>query len=157
MATTVKFVSHREQRFKEISSTLESNMQSVVQFLKRDIVKSLGGARHGIHYPGRVGISAYTASAPGEAPAHRTGNLASRIDTKVEKATNQVTGIVGTHVNYAIPLEFGSMYMQPRPFMFPAVGRNKKMIIDTLKQTPTITGVAQFMIGEETLTTEWEL
>ncbi len=154
---TVKFVSYKEQRLKEISDGLESNMQKVVNLLKRDIVKSLGGTRSGIHYPGRVGIRAYTASAPGESPAHRTGNLASKIGTKIEKSINQITGVVGTHVNYAIPLEFGGMYMASRPFMFPAVERNKNKIIDILKQTPQFTGVASFEIGEETLTTEWEL
>gem|GEM_PF-657366 len=59
----------------------------------------------------------HQASAPGEAPATDTGNLASRIDFKREGA---MSATVGSQVAYAAMLEFGTSRIDPRPAWVPA-------------------------------------
>jgi hypothetical protein len=56
----------------------------------------------------------HQASAPGEAPAGDTGDLARRIGTDVDPAT--LTGSVTFSSKHARPLEYGTVNMAPRPF-----------------------------------------
>lgn len=73
----------------------------------------------------------HQASAPGEAPASDTGNLARNIRLKADKDKGVVEVIAKTP--YAKHLEFGTagdpstgrMPMEPRPFMAPAFNRNR--------------------------------
>ena len=65
---------------------------------------------------GRV-YGEHQASAPGEAPASNTGDLARSI--RVVKGEEK-TWFVVARVPYASYLEFGTEYMEPRPFMTPA-------------------------------------
>lgn len=58
------------------------------------------------------------ASAPGEAPAVDLGNLISSIQV-IEVTSSRAT--VGTSVDYAEHLEFGTSQMAPRPFFRPVV------------------------------------
>ena len=62
----------------------------------------------------------HQASAPGEAPATDTGNLASRIDFKRE---GPMSATVGSNVVYAAHLEFGAprAKIEPRPSWVPAI------------------------------------
>ena len=66
---------------------------------------------------GRKRDKPHQASAPDEAPATDTGNLASRIDFKREGATSAT---VGSQVVYASMLEFGTSRIAPRPAWVPA-------------------------------------
>ncbi len=60
----------------------------------------------------------HQASAPGEAPAIDTNAL--RDSIQVEMEPGSLTATVGTNVEYAPYLEFGTSKMAPRPFMTPA-------------------------------------
>ena len=83
-----------------------------------------GGKKSGNVY--KRGDKTHTASAPGEAPASDTGNLASNILVQYDKT--KVTASVIANTPYASALEYGSRGdpsrrippLPPRPFLRPA-------------------------------------
>src|SRR5262249_8733772 len=61
----------------------------------------------------------HRASAPGEPPALDTGALRKSVEPDVDRANRTVTLYVGGYeAPYAEDLEFGNLYVEPRPFMF---------------------------------------
>jgi HK97 gp10 family phage protein len=72
--------------------------------------------------------ASHTASAPGEAPATDTGTLVSSIKV----STGRMSGEVGSKLPYAFFLEYGTLYMDARPFLRPALEANQQYIIDAL-------------------------
>ena len=74
----------------------------------------------------------HQASAPGEAPASDTGRLVNSIRTRYEN--DYMTGIVAASTAYATVLEFGTLKMEPRPFMRPALARKRDGIKSTITQ-----------------------
>jgi len=73
------------------------------------------------HRKGRT----HQASAPGEFPAADSGRLHQSITTATVR--DDATSIVvetGANVSYATWLEFGTVNMEPRPFMTPAFREN---------------------------------
>ncbi len=97
--------------------------------IQGDAVKSIQrGPKTGREYP--RGKKTHRASAPGEAPASDTGNLARNIRVKVNRSKGEVA--VEANTPYAAALEFGTRGnpskkqppMQPRPFMGPAFHKN---------------------------------
>jgi HK97 gp10 family phage protein len=106
--------------------------------IQADAVKSIQrGPKSGKSYA--RGRKSHTASAPGEAPASDTGNLARNIRVKVNRSKGEVA--VEANTPYAAALEFGTRGnpskkqppMQPRPFMGPAFHKNVKGGPDRLK------------------------
>lgn len=77
---------------------------------------SMSGPKRGRIYP-RPGGKVHRASAPGEAPAIDTGALVNSIQMAME---GDLTAVVGTAVEYAPYLEFGTRRMAPRPYLGPA-------------------------------------
>jgi HK97 gp10 family phage protein len=71
----------------------------------------------------------HQASAPGEAPASDTGNLASNIVVDFIREGNAALVVVKSRAPYSIPLEFGTKNIEPRPFMRPAYRKHKNDII----------------------------
>jgi len=61
-------------------------------------------------------------------PVHVEKRSGSRPWKIVEKSGNDVIGRVGTNVEYAIPLEYGTSKMAARPFMRPMLENDKKKI-----------------------------
>lgn len=59
----------------------------------------------------------HTRSAPGESPAIDTTALVTSVGVDV---TGKMSAVVGTNMEYAEALEFGSHKMAPRPFLGPA-------------------------------------
>ena len=71
----------------------------------------------------------HTASAQGEAPASDTGFLASQITINVQtRANGEVVGQIISSAPYSKALEFGTTNMMPRPYMQPALEKNKRKI-----------------------------
>jgi len=128
--------------------------------LTRTIQKRLSGDRHGRWYPvpgnkwydktspkenraknyyvkftgttnrNEILGGAYQASAPGEAPAVRTGRLRQSFFMTVEQTgTTGYRVMVRTHVNYADDLEYGTEKVEPRPFLLPALRDAMPVII----------------------------
>jgi HK97 gp10 family phage protein len=81
----------------------------------------------------RGGIS-HTASAAGEPPATDTGFLVSNITSSVKTEGTQVIGQIIASAPYAKPLEFGTTNMSPRPFMQPALNKNRSKIKRIFKE-----------------------
>lgn len=97
------------------------------QFVHADAVRSVQrGPKTGEIY-GR-----HQASAPGEAPATDTGNLASNILVDIIPGSVDIEAKVISRAPYSIALEFGTKNMEPRPFMRPAFEKNKKRIQDLI-------------------------
>lgn len=70
-------------------------------------------------------------SLPGEPPAVQTERLIGSIDYELLGEEEGVR--VGTNVEYAKYLELGTHRMAARPFLVPAVQRNRRKIKDELK------------------------
>lgn len=71
----------------------------------------------------------HTASAEGDAPNTDTGRLVQSIQVEV----NRKTVDVGSTLDYASYLEFGTKRMVARPWLFPAFERNKAAITRLIK------------------------
>ena len=81
--------------------------------------------------------ASHKASAPGEAPATDTGNLADNITQERQKTASRIhTFIVGTRVNYAKWLEFGTRMMAARPFMAPALRKERPEFMKRVANLP---------------------
>lgn len=97
----------------------------------KGVVKILRGSRSGRIYRVPGTQRTYQASAPGEAPASRLGDLRTSYRFLVRK--NEV--LVGTPLHYAVPLEKGSRKMAPRPHLKKAYMLNRSAILGHLNGT----------------------
>ena len=102
--------------------------------VRGDAVKAIQrGPTTGMTYergPGQNLSSSHRASAPGEAPATDTGTLASSINVK---QIGPLVGTVGSSLNYAGWLEFGTLSMDARPWLAPSLESNNRFIVDKFK------------------------
>lgn len=89
------------------------------------------GPKSGREY--KRGTVTHKASAPGQAPATDTGNLAASIGWNVDAGT--LTAEVFASAAYAVHLELGTRHIQPRPFMVPALEASRKRGLSILKAT----------------------
>ena len=87
------------------------------------------GAKTGVTYQKYNPNRTHTASAAGEPPATDTGRLVSSIFQDTKRRGKTFVGIVGSSVDYAVHLEFGTTKMAARPFLQPALDKNRKKII----------------------------
>lgn len=83
------------------------------------------------------GSVTHRASAKGEAPANDTGRLAGSIIT-IQNSLEALVIAGRGMVRYASFLEFGTAKMGERPFMMPALEKNRTWIIDRLKRAVRI-------------------
>ena len=97
-------------------------VNGTAQNIRTHAIKSIQrGTKSGIVYEKTSPKRTHKASAPGEAPATDTGLLANSIQADIEG--RQAT--VFTNTEYAPWLEFGTQDMEPRPFMFPAMEKER--------------------------------
>jgi len=112
MARTVVTLTHN--RFPEIARALPREVGEIVEETVLDIETNIkigmASAHNGEWY------GSHQASAPGEMPAIDIGVLAASILTDV-KGTK---GTVYTNAEHSEHLEYGTVNMEPRPFMTPA-------------------------------------
>ena len=82
----------------------------------------------------------HQASRAGEPPASDTGFLVSQITSNVKTNPNgAVVGQIISAAPYSKFLEFGTTEMLPRPFMQPALRKNKRKILKIFKDEGVIT------------------
>jgi len=81
----------------------------------------------------------HTASAAGQPPATDTGFLVQNITSQVKSEGTKVIGQIVASAPYAKPLEFGTTQMSARPFMQPALNKNKPKIKKIFKEGGYIT------------------
>jgi len=92
---------------------------------KKSILSGGTGKTYQKYEPRRTHI----ASAPKQPPASDTGFLASQITMDVDvKANGTVVGQIISAAPYSKHLEFGTVNMTERPFMQPALMKNKRKI-----------------------------
>ena len=104
-------------------------------FLLRDAwIETLSGDRTGRVYrvPGTK-RALYTASAPGEAPASATGRLRQSIRIMPRVRRRDVQCRVGSELEYALYLEYGTETMQPRPHLEPSFRSVKRQMVGILR------------------------
>lgn len=77
----------------------------------------------------RRGAATHQASAPGEAPAVDIGQLINSIQSE---NVSDLTSLVGTDVEYAMALEFGSRKIAPRPSWRPVTEGLRDQFIQAL-------------------------
>jgi HK97 gp10 family phage protein len=76
------------------------------------------------------------ASSPGSPPHIRTDRLRSTIAYEVTEGPRGIEARVGTNVEYALALELGTSRMAARPFLRPALARERARIERILRGTP---------------------
>ena len=91
---------------------------------KKSIMKGGTGVTYQKYNPRRQ----HTASQAGEPPASDTGFLVSNITSNVKEQGTAVIGQIIASAPYAGYLEFGTSNIEKRPFMQPALERNRPKI-----------------------------
>lgn len=127
-AATVQF-----NRLPEIARRLPQEVKAVIQdtilAIETDIKAEMAEPKHGAIYP-RGQAGEHQASAPGEAPAVDYGVLINSIQTQMVRDD---LGLVFTNTEYAAPLEYGTVRMEPRPFMTPAADRARPEFAERMR------------------------
>lgn len=107
----------------------------VQNFAKQSITAGGSGETVQKYNPRRT----HTQSSPLSPPASDTGFLVSQITMDVDtKPNGSVVGQIISSAPYSKPLEFGTVNMQPRPFMQPALRKNKRKILNIFKNEGVI-------------------
>lgn len=81
---------------------------------------------------GAVSGAGHIPSAPGEPPNNDTGVLANGIETLRGNESGSIKYLVSSNAPYSIPLEVGTSKMSARPFMRPALEKNRDRIAKRL-------------------------
>ncbi len=104
----------------DVDRQVVSRATRAVNALRNAELEVLRGQRSGKRYRKYPFRSYYTASAPGEPPARRTGNLRLHWNGTVETSPRgsgvEVKAVLESQEKYAIWLEEGTSKMAPRPF-----------------------------------------
>lgn len=112
----------------ELKKALFASAKQVESEAKRSITS---GQKTGRVYKRRS--VTHRASAPGEAPASDTGRLVNSINSYLSTDGLYSFVIAGRGlVKYAAMLEFGTIKMAARPFMFPALEKSRDWIRERL-------------------------
>ena len=125
---------------KDINRQVASRATRAVNELRNAELDVLKGQRSGRVYRRYPFKTKYTASAPGEPPARRTGSLrlhwTGTVETRPKGSGMEVTAVLERGEKYAAPLEYGATYskrahytMAPRPFHDRIVERAKPKIL----------------------------
>lgn len=136
-ALVKKFKGKREQ----IEPNMRKALTSCALIVEREAKESMRPG-DGIAYKRRSVI--HIASSPGNPPAVDTGRLRASITHRLEWEAGGAAAYVGTSVEYARHLEFGTSKMEPRPFLRPAVLINRQKIAETIAK-----GIAAAMKEKE--------
>lgn len=108
---------------KKVNREAASRGMRAVNAIRDAELEVLRGKRSGRVYRKPHTKSHYTASAPGEPPARRTGNLRLNWNGTVESSSTgsglRVTAVLESQERYSTYLENGTRRMAPRPFKQP--------------------------------------
>jgi hypothetical protein len=103
-------------------------MFAATEHMKGKLYETLSGNRSGRTYRVPGTRKTYTASAPGEAPASRLGDLRRSIDTRIEQGETRIEGFVGTDLEYGLFLERGTLHIKPRPWLGPTFQKEAEAV-----------------------------
>ena len=118
-----RLISNFAQVTGAIEKSLPKQCLRACHEVRNEWVRSLTGTRSGRQYriPGTKRF--YTASAAGEAPARRMGDLARSIRVMPRFELGLIQARVGSDLDYAFYTEYGTKTMSPRPHLRPAKDR----------------------------------
>lgn len=129
MAKKVKFRSNLSKVISTFEKGAEAKLITAANIGRASVVEVLTGTRGGREYkvPGtQVRVKA---SAPGEAPATRTGRLRqSYAVSDIYDHNGNMSIRVGSELDYARRLERGTKKMKPRPHLEPAMRKVQPQI-----------------------------
>lgn len=112
-----------DDTIKKVNLEAASRGMRAVNAIRNAELEVLSGKRSGRVYRKPHTKSHYTASAPGEPPARRTGNLRLNWNGTVESSSTgsglRVTAVLESQERYSTYLENGTRRMAPRPFKQP--------------------------------------
>ncbi len=109
----------------KVKEYLTRGTMMVQNTAKESILKGGTGRTYEKYEPRRT----HTASAPNQPPASDTGFLVSQITMDVDvKSNGTVVGQIISSAPYSKALEFGTTQMTERPFMQPALEKNRRKI-----------------------------
>jgi HK97 gp10 family phage protein len=114
-------------------AALQAKFRARAEKLDSDTKKAVNACALKVERDIKANMTPNGPSSPGEAPAVDTGRLRASITHRVEMDSGEAVAYVGTNVKYAPYLEFGTSRMAARPFMVPAIERNREWIKDKLK------------------------
>ena len=138
-----RLISNFVQVTNAIEKSLPKQCLRACHEVRNEWVRSLTGARHGRLYrmpnskaptftakryraarrKDRMVTGYYRASAAGEAPARRVGDLVRSIRVMPRFEPRRIQARVGSTLDYALYLEYGTENMSPRPSLGPAKDR----------------------------------
>lgn len=108
---------------KKVNREAASRGMRAVNAIRNAELEVLRGKRSGRVYRKPHTKSHYTASAPGEPPARRTGNLRlnwnGTVESSITSSGLRVTAVLESQERYSTYLENGTRRMAPRPFKQP--------------------------------------
>lgn len=113
---SVKLDLYTEDIKEQLENGLQKNLKEAALIWHGGVVRQLSGARRGRSYTLPVVKAKYQASAPGEAPATRTGDLRKSYGFRIQPYLAEI----GSPLDYALFLEKGTRNMAPRPHLAPA-------------------------------------
>ena len=131
MGVKAKIISKNPNGFDKVIKSYNTQLKNLLgtsgNMVRNTAVESIlsgggGGTTYEKYNPRRT----HTASADGQPPSSDTGFLASNIVVNLNKQKLEVD--VESKASYSIHLEFGTQNMKARPFMFPALEKNKPKI-----------------------------
>lgn len=122
MSIELTGITEMTERLKNASKDTIRNVEkavteAAVNIRGRAVKKVQQGPATGRTYKSKVANRDHTASAPGQPPMSDSGNLANSIQYDLQGTT----AFVGSNVQYAVYLEFGTRKMEARPFLFPSL------------------------------------
>lgn len=114
----------------QIRRGVRANLTAAAIIWHGAVIQELTGPRSGRMYQIPGTAQKYTASAPGEPPASRTGDLRTSYRFQVQDEYAEI----GSPLDYAPMLEYGTRKMAPRPHLMPAFQKARAQIIDALER-----------------------
>lgn len=97
-------------------------VNGTAQNIRTHAIKSVQrGTKSGLVYEKTSPKRTHKSSAPGEAPATDTGRLANSINAEIDGKKAEIVA----DTEYAAWLEFGTQSIEPRPFMLPAMEKER--------------------------------
>ena len=136
MKVSVK-IDREKQNYGDIESEMKKKMQQVITYgtnaTRNTAIENISrGAKSGETYEKYNPRRTHIASSDGQPPASDTGFLVSNIKRFIDG--DGLGGEVRSRAFYSKFLEFGTSKMLPRPFMFPALEKNRQKIITRIKK-----------------------
>ena len=119
MGLDFKLKFHTKEVVAAIESTATQRVLEAVNVVRGQALETLSGSRSGRTYRVPGSRRTYTASAPGEPPASRLGELRQSVKIALKTAGRKIIGMVGTALEYGKVLEFGTRdgRIAPRPWL----------------------------------------